>query len=71
MSRYERRLYFDKLCELREWYAARDDYDNLGCHPVEDTITEAEQDLALSILEDELRADEAPMGTASGDEPSR
>jgi hypothetical protein len=29
MSRYERRVYFDKLCELRDWYAARDSDDSV------------------------------------------
>lgn len=27
MSRHERRIYFDRLCELREWYLVADDDD--------------------------------------------
>jgi hypothetical protein len=69
MSRYERRIYFDRLCELRAAYERRGDDDGLGSHAVHDVIRDAE--LALDAIEAALHLDEAPTGTIGGEEPSR
>jgi len=69
MSRYDRRLFFDRLCELRDAYDARGDDDTVGGHAVDDVIAQAE--LALEAIDEAIHLDEAPMGTVVGEEPSR
>ncbi|HEY7523798.1 MAG TPA: hypothetical protein VH813_11285 [Candidatus Limnocylindrales bacterium] len=69
MSRYERRIYFDRLCELRAAYEARGADDDLGSHAIHDVIRDAE--LALDAIEAAIHLDEAPSGTGGGEEPSR
>jgi hypothetical protein len=69
MSRYERCIFFDRLCELRAFYDARGDDDSVGSFHVDDVIAHAEQ--TLDAIEEAIHIDEAPMGTVVGEEPSR
>ena len=63
MSRYERRQYFDRLCELRDGYG-RDSDDTRGVLSIEDAIAYAsavmialeESDTAVETLADEALA---------------
>lgn len=69
MSKYERRMFFERLCELREAYEARGDEDALGSHAITDIVRDVE--LALDAIEAAMHLDEAPMGSVGGEEPSR
>jgi hypothetical protein len=69
MSKYERRMFFERLCELRDAYEARGDEDALGSHAVDDVVRDAA--LALDAIEAALHLDEAPMDPVVGDGPSR
>jgi hypothetical protein len=69
MSKYERRMFFERLCELREQYEARGDEDVLGSHAITDIVRDAE--LAMDAIEAAMHLDEAPMETVGGEEPSR
>jgi hypothetical protein len=69
MSKYERRMFFERLVELRDAYGTRSDDDALGAHDLGDVMRDAE--LALDAIEAALHLDEAPMGAIGGEEPSR
>jgi hypothetical protein len=69
MSRYERRIFFDRLCQLRETYEARGDDDAVGSHTIDDVVRDVY--LAIEAFETEIHLGEAPEGTVVGEEPSR
>ncbi len=76
MSKYERRMFFERLVELRDAYGTRGDDDTFGTHDLTDVMRDAELALdaieaALHLDEAPLHLDEAPMGMAGGEEPSR
>lgn len=54
MTRYERNLYFKKLCELRDGYRTRDAADRRGTTTIAEAIAAAE----AAMLESEARPEE-------------
>jgi hypothetical protein len=69
MNRYERRMFFERLCELREQYDTRGNDDAVGSHTIDDVITHAEA--TLEAIEEAIHLDEAPTASFVGEEPSR
>ena len=65
MARYERRIYFERLIELRTAYAAAGDDDRTVAISIDDAIAEAEAAFATMLAADEaaLRGEPAESAT--------
>jgi hypothetical protein len=72
MSRYERRQYFEALCQMKDGYANRSADDRRSALSVEDAIIYAEAVMAALEVDDEMALieEEAALATeTSSPEP--
>ncbi len=58
MSRYERRMYFESLCQLRDRYGERTADDSAAVMSIEAAIVWAEAELLLAPAPEPMPADE-------------
>jgi hypothetical protein len=71
MSRYERRMYFEALCQMREGYANRSDDDRRSALSVDDAIIYADAVMTALEAETELVAEDETVATESSTADTR